>query len=186
MTVIAAKIDEAGNYEIVSDSCQNYDEINSPEATKLIRISKNFAFGCAGGLGEIQLMRVYCHENLSDLKKIFSTKVKNNLDKVSILYNFISGFLKWVENKLSMNYTLDSCYLFAFNGELFYSCYEDEGKFGVYSQGDVWSIGSGGRTCYGMLKAGVDIQRAVELTCDIDPYCHPPLKNVTSISENNI
>jgi ATP-dependent protease HslVU (ClpYQ) peptidase subunit len=83
---------------------------------------------------------------------------------------FVAEFHTWVQSRTNNNGKLDYAAIIAFSGKAFYI--ED---YFVTEIASFWAIGSGDDYAKAALHLGHEVEKAVEVACELNLYCELPI-----------
>lgn len=162
MSVVAAKVNK-GTIEMAADSIHVYGDWRQEkeEGCKLKRVN-GMAIAHAGLTSQGSLFYLYCQTR------------KPKAATEDALLEFFADFQEWYAKRIGKQRDLESGWLVAFNGKLFRFI-----AFYVSEVKDFASIGAGEDFAYAAMHMGCSAKRAVQVACELSPFCEPPINTIT-------
>jgi ATP-dependent protease HslVU (ClpYQ) peptidase subunit len=162
MSIVCCKLSEK-EIKVAADSISVYgytQEKAKDKYSKLCEINGMI-------IGSVGL----CEE--SSMLQIFASTRKPASPIESEILNFIAEFAEW-KKKRTEKYTIENDYLIAFDGRIF-----KVSSFFIKEILKYEAIGAGRDYALSTLYLGHDVEKAVEVACELSIYCEKPVQVLT-------
>jgi len=114
-----------------------------------------------------------CEE--SGMIQIFAATRKPAAPTESEILNFIAEFAEWKKKKTE-KYTIENDYLIAFDGHIFKA-----NSFFIKEIVEYEAIGAGMDYALAALYLNHDVEKAVEVACELSVFCEKPIRILTML-----